>query len=231
MTTEPAASDYTDADIEQLLDQLWRENRPAPELPRWLPVALALLPFVLISVTAINGLIGLIAIITPLLAAGSWSGLSDGLYHAYSFICPQRPDHTFFLSGHPMAFEQRDLSMHIGFAVAGLLYLRVRFLRRPVSTVWLVVGVAPMLIDVAISTVGLLPATAISRTWTGALASFFIVWWSYPRFDAMLVKVQDHVEKIRSRIAGVQTSGDQFVLSEAGRETRDRMHLNDIELS
>lgn len=231
MTSEPVSSTHSDAEIERLLDQLWRDHRPVPELPRWLPVALALLPFVLIGATVINGLIVLIAMITPLLAAGSWSGVSEGIYHAYSFICPQRPDHTFFLNGHPMAFEQRDLSMHIGFAVAGLLYLRVHFLRKPVSTVWLVIGVAPMLIDVAISTVGLLPATAISRTWTGALASFFIVWWSYPRFDAMLVKVQDHVEKIRSRIAGVQPSRDQFVHSETGREPRERMHLNDVEVS
>ena len=218
MTTDSATSEHTDAEVAQLLDQIWRAQRQLPELPRWLPFALAVLPFVLISVTIINGMIGVIAIVTPLLAAGSWSGVSDAIYHAYSFICPQRPDHTFFLNGHPMAFEQRDLSMHLGFAAVGLLYLRVRFLRQPLSHVWLAAGLAPMLIDVFISTVGLLPATAISRTWTGALASFVIVWWSYPRYDAMLAKVQQHVERIREWRAEAQPLPDWFVDSEGKTE-------------
>lgn len=225
VTTDSATSEHTDAEVAQLLDQIWRSQRPVPKLPRWLPFALAVLPFVLISVTIINGMIGLIAIVTPLLAGGAWSGISDGIYQAYSFICPQRPDHTFFLDGHPMAFEQRDLSMHLGFAAAGLLYLRVRFLRQPLSTVWLVAGLAPMLIDVLISTIGLLPATAISRTWTGALASFVIVWWSYPRFDAMLVNVQRHVERIRERSAATQPAPDWFVHSEGstGQPANERI--------
>ncbi|MEZ4521458.1 MAG: DUF2085 domain-containing protein [Thermomicrobiales bacterium] len=218
MVTIPHSTpEHTDAEVEELLDQIWRAHRPVPELPGWLPVAMAVLPYVLITVTIINGLIGVVAIITPLIAASSWSGVAGSIYSAYSLICPQRPDHTFFINGYPMAFEERDLSMHLGFGFAGLLYLRARFIHRPLPTTWLVAGVAPMLIDVAISTLGMLPATAISRTWTGALASFVIVWWSYPRFSAMLVRVQEHVAAVRARIDGAQPGPDWFVLAEGRR--------------
>jgi len=206
VTSKPTTAHATvdDATAEELVEQLWRAQRPTPTIPAWLPVALALLPYVLISATIINGLIGVFAILTPLLAAASMTGLADGLYTAYSYICPQRPDHTFFLAGHPMAFEQRDLSMHLGFGVAGLMYLRVGFLKRPLPTIWLVAGLLPMLVDVFISTIGLLPSTGLSRTWTGALASFVVVWWTFPRFVTMLGNVQLHVERVRERVADAQ---------------------------
>jgi uncharacterized membrane protein len=209
LSTKP---DIRDAEVEEILERLSRSQRPIPKLPAWLPLALTVLPYVLITVTIINGLIGVIAILTPLLAANAWTGLTDGIYSVYSFICPQRPDHTFFIAGHPMAFEQRDLSMYLGFAAAGLLYVRFSFIRRPLSHTWLVAGLAPMLIDVFISTIGLLPSTAISRTWTGALASFVIVWWSYPRFASMFDDVMRHVKRVRDRIDAAQPTSDCFVL-------------------
>lgn len=212
---EAANTALDDADVEEMLERLWQTQRPVPTLPVWLPAAMAVLPFILLAVTIINGLIGIVAILTPLMAAQGWTGLSDGIYAAYSYICPQRPDHTFVLAGHPMAFEQRDLSMHLGFALAGLMYLRFDFIRRPLSHVWLAAGLAPMLIDVAISSLGWLPATAVSRTWTGALASFVIVWWSYPRFDAMLADVRRHVDRVKERIAEAETQPgpEWFVLA------------------
>jgi hypothetical protein len=124
-----------------------------------------------------------------------------------------------------MAFEQRDLSMHLGFALAGLLYLRFDFIRRPLPLIWLIAGVAPMLIDVFVSTIGLLPATAVSRSWTGALAAFVIVWWSYPRFDAMLAHVQGHVARVRERITAAQPGSEWFVLprGESGQPANERI--------
>jgi hypothetical protein len=68
-----------------------------------------------------------------------------------------------------------------------------------------VLGCAPLFIDVALSTFGILPSTWFSRLWTGALASFVIVWWSYPRFDAYLTRVQAHVASIRRKLGSVQS--------------------------
>lgn len=153
----------------------------------------------LITVTLVNLAIGVLAAITPYLGVWFGAAVTDPIYSAYSLICPQRPSHTFFLEGRPMAFEQRDLSMHIGFGMVGLLYLRLAWLRKPLPTWALLAGVAPLLIDVAISTVELRPSTATSRLWTGALASAVIVWWSYPRFESELARVQRHARRILGR--------------------------------
>lgn len=182
-----------EARIQQLIQEREARRKPAP---LWLPVTAKVLPYVLIVVTLTNLTIGAIAAATPFIASWFGDAASGPIYSAYSYICPQRPDHTFFLAGHPMAFEQRDLSMYVGFGIAGLLYLRVALLRRPLSTGLFLLGVAPLLIDVAISTVEIRPSTAFSRLWTGALASLVIVWWSYPRFDAELARVRKHAERI-----------------------------------
>jgi hypothetical protein len=116
-----------------------------------------------------------------------------------------------------MAFEQRDLSMHLSFALAGLLYLRIGFLRRALPTWLMLAGIAPVLIDVGISTLELLPATAYSRTWTGGLAAFVLVWWAYPRFDDMLARVRAHVALVRSKTMDAQPAMDRFVLPDGGR--------------
>lgn len=182
-----------EARIQELIQE--RQSKRS-QLPRWLPGASKVLPYVLIVVTLTNLAIGLIAVVTPFIASWFGEGAAGPIYSAYSLICPQRPSHTFYLAGHPMAFEQRDLSMYVGFGIAGLLYLRVAILRRPLSTGLLLLGIAPLLIDVLISTAEVRPSTWFSRTWTGALASLVIVWWSYPRFDAELSRVRKHVERI-----------------------------------
>jgi uncharacterized membrane protein len=215
MPEAPSPREFTDAELELLIERHWQASRPLPELPAWLPLAMRLLPWTLLAATIINGLIGVVAILTPLLAAAFGSGLTDPIYTAYSFICPQRPSHTFFLAGHPMAFEQRDLSMHLGFALVGLLFLRVDALRRPLPHWLLAAGLAPMLVDVALSTLGWLPATGLSRTWTGALAAFAVVWWAYPRFDAMLERARAHVERAQAR-RQPQPDAEWFVLADGG---------------
>lgn len=182
------------------------QPRTPARVPRWLPSALQVLPHVLITVTLVNLFIGVLAALTPYLGVWFGTAVTDPIYSAYSLICPQRPSHTFFLQSWPMAFEQRDLSMHIGFGMVGLLYLRVAALRRPLPTWGLILGVAPLLIDVAISTVEIRPSTAISRLWTGALASAVIVWWSYPRFEAELARVQRHARRILERQRDARSS-------------------------
>ncbi len=181
-------------EIKRLIALRQQERKP---LPGWLPAAMRMLPHVLITVTVLNLFIGLLAVVTPFL--GMWFGtaVTDPIYRAYSLICPQRPSHTFFIGGHAMGFEQRDIALHLGFAVAGILYVMWSRVRRPLPT-WLALAlVAPMLIDITISTIGMLPSTWFSRLWTGSLAAFAIIWWSYPRFDGYFRKVQAHVVRLR----------------------------------
>lgn len=197
----PATSTAPESVVPAEIDRLIRsrqETRRKP-VPGWVPVAMRVLPHVLITVTMVNLFIGVLAALTPLLSAWFGTAVTEPIYSAYSLICPQRHDHTFHMEGGAMAFEQRDLAMHIGFGVVGLLYLRVRRLHAPLPTLLFIAGVAPLLIDVALSTACILPSTWFSRSWTGVLASLVIVWWSYPRYERYLARVQNHVRALERR--------------------------------
>ena len=161
------------------------------------------MPKVLAIVTMVNGLIGLLAIVTPWLRMLLGARVTDPIYTAYSFICPQRPSHTWFIDGAPMAMEQRMVAMYVAFGIGGLHYLGLARLRRPISDWLMVAGIFPALIDVAISTAGIRHSTAGSRLWTGTLAALAIVWWAYPRFEAQLRQAQAH---FRGRLSSEQSS-------------------------
>ena len=161
-----------------------------------------MLPYVLVTVTILNLLIAVVAILTPYLEMWLGPAVTDPIYVFYSFICPQRPSHTFHIDGHAMAFEHRDISVHAGLGLAGILYLFWDRVRKPLPTWAALAMIAPMLIDVAISSAGILPSTWFSRLWTGGLAGVAVIWWSYPRFDGYLRKVQAHVTRLQAVRAG-----------------------------
>jgi uncharacterized membrane protein len=191
---------------EMIVARAWdaeRSRKRAQPLPRWVRMSMRAMPRVLGIVTIVNGLIGLLAVVSPWLRLLLGETLTAPLYTAYSFICPQRPSHTWFIAGEPMAMEQRMVAMYLAFGVAGLLYLLWSRMRRALPTWACALGVAPALIDVAISTAGIRPSTAGSRLWTGALAALVIVWWAYPRFDAKLRETQ---ARLAARNAGAAES-------------------------
>lgn len=206
MSDQQSQSQITPEQREELkrLIEAERARRQAQRkpLPGWLPAAMKTLPWILLSVTLLNLFIVSLAMVTPYL--GMWFGtaVTDPIYSVYSLICPQRPSHTFFIGGHAMAFEQRDVSVHAGLALTGLLYLVWSRIRQPLPTWIAVLMLMPMLIDVAISTAGILPSTWVSRLWTGGLAGIAVIWWSYPRFDAYLRKVEGHVHRLQANRAG-----------------------------
>jgi uncharacterized membrane protein len=175
-----------------------RTRRP---LPRWLGPTMRALPKLLAIVTVMNGLIGLLAIVSPWLRMAFGEATTRPLYSAYSFICPQRDSHTWFIGDVPMAMEQRMVAMYVAFGAAGAAYLLWDRVRRPLPTWAALLAIAPALIDVAISTAEIRPSTEVSRLWTGTIGSLGIVFWAYPRFDAQLRVVQDRVTMLKRRLA------------------------------
>ena len=183
-----------------------RQCTRAP-LPRWLGPAMRALPKVLAIVTVANGLIGLLAIVAPWLRMTFGEAAVRPLYAAYSFICPQRDSHTWFIGNTPMAMEQRMVAMYVAFGVAGSAYLLWERVRRPLPVWAALLAIAPALIDVAISTLETRPSTEVSRLWTGTLGSLGIVFWAYPRFDAQLCVVRERVALLRG--AGTTSAADE----------------------
>jgi uncharacterized membrane protein len=206
-TADHAPIDRTSMSDEQIAELIVanafaaERRRTRQPLPRWLGPAMRALPKVLAIVTVANGLIGLLAVISPWLRMALGDAATQPLYTAYSFICPQRDSHTWFIGDIPMAMEQRMVAMYVAFGVAGAAYLLWERFRRPLPTWAALLAIAPALIDVAISTAEIRPSTDISRLWTGTLGSLGIVFWAYPRFDAQLRVVQERVAALKRRFA------------------------------
>lgn len=179
-TLQPQPDLAAEEFVAALLAERQRRRRP----PRWARLALRALPRVLGIVTVVNGLIGVLAVLAPFARAAFGPTATAPLYAAFSLICPQRPSHTWFIAGQPMAMEQRMVAMYLAFGIAGLLYAGWSWARRPLPTWLAVLAAAPIVVDIVLSTAGVRPSTPTSRLWTGALCAVAAVWWSYPRFEA-----------------------------------------------
>lgn len=123
------------------------------------------------------------AVLTPLLRVVGWDMPATLLYWAYRPLCPQRPDHSFFIGGYKMAFEQRETAIFLGLLIGGLLFAPVRGRLRPLDWRLLILFNLPMLIDVLTQTVGLRDSAWTWRMATGLLGSLAGVWWLYPYLE------------------------------------------------
>ena len=73
------------------------------------------------------------AALAPLLRAWGWEPLATLVYLALRPLCLQRPDHSFFLFGYPLAREQRMLAIFGGLLLGGLRYAPLRDRLRPLG--------------------------------------------------------------------------------------------------
>ncbi len=124
------------------------------------------------------------AVAIPLLKAQGFDTLAWAGYSLYRVICPQRPDHSWFIAGEKMGFEQRDAAMFLAGALAGPLYILARrFGFRRLSGRLTVLLLIPILVDVVSQIVGLRDSDGFWRTLTGMIAVFAIAGWLYPQLD------------------------------------------------
>ena len=139
------------------------------------------------------------AVVTPILAANGFDTLSWLLYKAYRLLCPQRPDHSWFIAGHKMGFEQRDTAMFVAGALGGPLYLLLRRFQWQVHWRIVLLAQVPLLIDVGTQVVGLRDSDGFWRSWTGALGVFAFIAWMYPKVDA---DFQEGLARVQERRGG-----------------------------
>jgi len=137
----------------------------------------------LAGVNVLNGLTLAGAALTPWLQARGWTPLATLLYLAYRPLCPQRPDHSYFIAGHKMAFEQRETAIYLGLTLGGLLFALVRRRVRPLDRRGLALAALPLLVDVLSQTVGLRESDWRWRTATGILFALALVWWAFPYLE------------------------------------------------
>lgn len=104
------------------------------------------------------------------------------IYKAFSYVCHQIPERSFFIFGHQFAVCARCTGLYAGFTVATVLYPLVRSLRQTEAPPrkWLFVAAAPLAIDFALGYFGIWENTHSSRFATGALLGAVAVFYVMP---------------------------------------------------
>lgn len=151
-----------------------------------------------------NGLGALMVIpplLAPLLMAIGHQTLAGLIYRAFSLVCHQMPERSFFLFGYQMAYCQRDTAIYGGVLALGLLYGLVRRHIRPLSLRWAALLALPMAIDGFTQLFGLRESTWKLRVVTGSLFALAVVWVVFPRLEQGFAEIRAILEERFDRLA------------------------------
>lgn len=104
------------------------------------------------------------------------------IYRAFSLVCHQIPERSFFIAGHPFAVCARCFGLYAGFTLATVLYPLVHSLKKTDAPPrkWLFIAAVPLGIDYALGVFGIWNNTHSSRFITGALLGAVAVFYVMP---------------------------------------------------
>jgi uncharacterized membrane protein len=131
--------------------------------------------------------LGSVLITTAIIAAPL--ALSSGhllwalpIYHAFSLVCHQIPERSFFIAGHPFAVCARCFGLYAGFTLATVAYPLISSLKKTDAPPrrWLFLAAVPLVIDYALGLFGIWNNTHSSRFITGALLGSVAVFYTMP---------------------------------------------------
>ncbi|HET6892380.1 MAG TPA: DUF2085 domain-containing protein [Pyrinomonadaceae bacterium] len=117
----------------------------------------------------------------PLARANGFTALSFIIYQAFSYVCHQLPERSFFIDGYQFAVCTRCTGVYFGFAAAVICYPLITSLKKTQSPErkWLFIAAMPLVIDFGLGLTGVWENTRGSRFATGALlgsvAVFFVM--------------------------------------------------------
>ncbi len=87
-------------------------------------------------------------LLAPVLLTFGFSRPALSIYRLYSLTCHQLPDHSYFIFGHQVALCQRCTAIHGTMALAGLLYIMLRYRSlSPLSLRWYLLFLIPVGLD------------------------------------------------------------------------------------
>jgi uncharacterized membrane protein len=173
---------------EEINQQLVIGNRKSPIL-FWLVVVFGSLVFL----TLIFG--------APLLLADNHRTSATIIYGAFSKICHQKPERSFFVLGSPLAVCSRCTGLYVGFTLTLVAYPLLRSLRTTTAPdrKWLFLAAVPMALDVAVDVLGIWHNTHSSRVISGLVLGAAGVFYVMPGISELALRVS------RPRLARVLT--------------------------
>ncbi|MDH7488420.1 MAG: DUF2085 domain-containing protein [Anaerolineae bacterium] len=133
-------------------------------------------------------------ILSPYLKARGLELAGQLIFVAYRVACHQRPERSFFLFGHQMAYCQRDTATYTAVVLAGIAYALLRPRVKPLPLWGAALLVLPLAVDGTSQFFGLWASTWVSRVITGALFGIALVWLVYPRIDEGLAEIRKEIE-------------------------------------
>lgn len=130
------------------------------------------------------------------------------LHRAFSYVCHQNPERSFFIARHQFAVCSRCTGLYAGFALATVLYPLVRSLRRTEAPdrKWLFIAAAPLAIDFTLTFLGIWENTHSSRVITGALLGAVSVFYVMPGLMDLSLRSWRAKRKDSSRTTANSTS-------------------------
>jgi uncharacterized membrane protein len=147
----------------------------------------------------------------PLARGNGFEVLSFTLYQAFSHVCHQAPERSFFVAGHQLAVCARCTGLYFGFAAALMGYPLITSLRRTQTPdrKWLFVAAAPLVIDFGLGLLGVWENTHWSRFATGALLAGVAAFYMMPGLAELCLRGKTSLSGRET----IQLSGDLTAIS------------------
>ena len=153
---------------------------PHNYIPQSVPLRRQLAVWLLIALGSVAVSAAIIA--APLALSSGHLMWALPIYRAFSLVCHQIPERSFFVAGHPFAVCARCFGLYAGFTLAAIAYPLVRSLKKTEAPPrkWLFIAAAPLAIDYALGVFGIWNNTHSSRFITGALLGSVAVFYVMP---------------------------------------------------
>ena len=130
--------------------------------------------------TAILGLVVLIALSIPFLSYLGLDAIAKPLFFSLHYVCAQIPSHSFYIFGHQLGLCARNLSIYSSMFLGSLIFVLSKK-RLPGIPWWLwILMILPMALDGLTQMVGLRESTWELRLVTGTLFGSGSVWFVLP---------------------------------------------------
>lgn len=149
----------------------------------------------LLLVNGVSAIFAALPLLAPYLASHGGDMIAGWIYYAFSLICHQRIDRSFFIFHEKMACCERCAAIYTGMFLFGLLYAGLRARIQPlVFWIFMLLSV-PIALDGFTQGFGLRESNWELRILTGGLFALGFAWLLLPRMEVGFARIRVELER------------------------------------